>query len=149
MSHSSTELQALDTTIDKINRLRHVIETKVGSKKQWAKLLNVAPTTVSAWTSGRIFPSVLVLIKIAAISKTSLDWLLLGKINSELNIDEQIFNQVFQAGYQLALQHKLTLTGSYFLGLYEYVTQELKTQPGSSPLEIIKNNQAMLIRLRK
>jgi len=130
-------------------RLTFIINNKVSSKKELAKILNVAPTTVSAWTNGRIFPSIPILIKIAILTHTSLDWLLLGKTDISESLDEQIFNKVFKEGYRLAQRYKLPLNGSYFLGLYFLVSQELQKNPKISPEEIIKANQKMIVQLRK
>lgn len=130
-------------------RLTFIINNKVSSKKEFAKILNVAPTTVSAWTNGRIFPSIPILIKIAILTHTSLDWLLLGKTDVSESLDEQVFNKVFKEGYKLAQRHKLPLNGSYFLGLYSLVSQELEKNSRMSPEEIIKLNQRIIVQLRK
>lgn len=130
-------------------RLTYVINNKISSKKKFAEILNVAPTTVSAWTNGRILPSISALIKIAILTHTSLDWLLLGKDATKEELDEQIFNKVFKEGYNLAQRNNLPLNGSYFLGLYALVSQELEKNPQSTPEEIIKNHQKMIVQLRK
>lgn len=154
MSSEKLGLQADITT-----RLTYVIEHLVGSKRKLASALGVTPSTVSGWTSGRIFPSLTLLAKLSVLTHCSLDWVLLGKGNAPRagggpsavpHINKEIFNTVFKEGYKLAEQYGINakdLHGTFFWGLYIFVTKELKSNPSASPHDIIKENTEMLLYL--
>ena len=132
-------------------RLNFIIINKVSSKKELAKALDIAPTTVSAWTTGRILPSIPVLIKIAILTHTSLDWLLLGKdsLNSPDHLtlpSTTVFDKVFLYGYEFAANNQIKVSGSFFLGLYYLVAKEIAKSDKTIP-EIIEENKKVILHL--
>ncbi len=66
------------------------------SQRAVARLLGISPTNVMNYEKGVHSPSVAILAKLAAIFNVSTDFLLLGKMHSNIN-DEELANAFFQA----------------------------------------------------
>lgn len=153
MKQKNTGLQA-----DIRDRINYIVENLVRSKRKLAADLGVTPSTISGWSSGRIFPSVIVLTKLAHITETSLDWILLGKgngpkVTSEAQIppiNKDVFNTVFLEGVKLIETNNLDyrkIPGTFFWGLYILVNKELQNNPKDTVEAILTRNAEIIILL--
>ena len=85
----------IPTSIEIGARIRTVRKRLRMKQTEMAKLLNVSGASISGYELGDISPPVDALIRIAVITDTSLEWLILGA-QAGLDRDEQLLVDLFR-----------------------------------------------------
>lgn len=91
------------------SRLRELREKKELLSKDFAKIMNVEPATITNWEKGNRFPKDDVLIKIADYFDCSIDYLL-GRTDDPLSkiYSGKLHNQTIQIEVDKGYPHELT-----------------------------------------
>jgi len=91
------------------SRLRELREKKELLSKDFAKIMNVEPATITNWEKGNRFPKDDVLIKIADYFECSIDYLL-GRTDDPLSkiYSGKLHNQTIEIEIDKGYPHELT-----------------------------------------
>lgn len=126
-----------------------IAKEKFGSQKKMAEELGLRPSTISEWINGRNRPSFEVLKELCLKAEISLDYLVLGKTFDTEEVSPDLFDDVYYYTYKWASKEGFPTNGSFFLGVYDMVVQELK-KGNKEPIEkIIDNLKPTILKLRK
>ncbi|GAB6926928.1 hypothetical protein JCM10914A_09110 [Paenibacillus sp. JCM 10914] len=69
-------------------RIEHLIESRGMTKKAFCETLGISTGNFGDWKRGKTTPSTNKLIEIAAFFSVSLDWLIIGKGNPSIRVNE-------------------------------------------------------------
>ena len=130
-------------------KIVQIAKEKFGSQKKMAESLNLTSASISDWSTGKSMPSLAILKELCLKAEISLDWLVLGKTYETDVVDINLFNEVVELAVILAQEEDLPINGSYFLGLYDLVNEELKDNPNLTPQKIITKKRKTIVRLRR
>ncbi len=126
-----------------------IAKEKFGSQKKMAEELNLAPSTISDWISGRRKPSFEVLSEICLKAEISLDWLVLGKTFETDSLNLDLFNEVVVYAIEFADEIEIAIDGNYLMACYDFINEELEKNKKEPIKDIFNRLKPLIIKLRK
>lgn len=129
-------------------KLKKLAKEKFGTQKNMAEDLNFDAGQLSTWINGKVMPSLELLEKIVIKYNLPPEYFFVDDSHEEkIGIDEDLFNQIFELAYSLAIKENLKIKGTYFLGCYEFVIKELNKNPNISVEDIFKQITPLLLKI--
>jgi transcriptional regulator with XRE-family HTH domain len=125
-----------------INKLKLLIKKNYKNQKFFCEKFGIADAQLSRYMAGKRVPPLDLLNRIANFSNIDISYFFNDESNSEI-LDEELFNQVFFFAYNLALENKLEVVGSYFLACYDLISTDVRKN--NIDVETSFNNNKKLI----
>jgi len=105
-----------------------IAKEKFGSQKKMAEALNLSPSNISEWISGKRKPSFEVLKELCIKAEISLDWLVLDKDMSHV-IDHHEFARIVVYAHEWAKSNNINSNDDLLTSIYLTFEERRKETP--------------------
>ncbi len=130
-----------------ITKLKFIIKQRFKNQKTFCHDFGISESQLSQLLGGKHYIGIELLDRIAKHCSIHISYFFNDDSNASI-MDEDLFNKVFVLAYELADEHHLEINGSYFLGCYDMVVNDMIKSKVDYETAF-KNNQKLLLKLVK
>ncbi|MDR0483972.1 MAG: helix-turn-helix domain-containing protein [Alphaproteobacteria bacterium] len=130
-----------------IEKLRLLIKTKYTKQKIFCEKFGIDNAQFSRYLNGKTAISIDLLDKISKFANISMSYFFNDESN--LNIDEDLFNEVVNYAYNFAKEHNVAINGKILLSCYQSTKLYLNDNPNISVENAFNNLKPILLNLMK
>jgi DNA-binding XRE family transcriptional regulator len=137
----------MDTTEKKIiKKLKMLIKNRFGTQKNMAKIMETSERSVVFWLKGEPLPNLEFLIKLANYCQVDISYFFTDESSPADILDSELFDEIFNHAYTFAEEHNLKIKGTFFLGVYQLITETMQRDKVSIE-EAFEINKKTILRI--